>query len=516
MEENTDENKLENALKKQQELIEKQEEQKSAEIQKVSAQEAKENLNKSINSLTAYFKELLNLHIGADKQGTISGIRKDIDFKGANVWILIASIFIASIGLNVNSTAVIIGAMLISPLMGPILGMGLALGTYDWEMLKRSLKSLGVATIVSILTAFIFFKISPLKELTSELAGRTSPNLYDAFIAVFGGIAGIIGVSRKEKTNVIPGVAIATALMPPLCTVGYGLAIWEPSYFLGAFYLFFLNSFFICMATFVIVRLLKIPVKEFMDPKRERTVKRSLAGFTVLILASSGYLFFNVAKKSRFESNARTYIAETIKVNDKDVPIANKRINYNDGAPTIELIIFGEYVSEPIINTWKSRLKSYRGLETTELKIIQGKDVSGQVNAVEGKLQSIKSEVLQEVYKNTVDELAQKKNEILELQTELTSIKENEKPYKEISRDLLNLYPQLIRLSVGKLHITEGQIEEEIPTFILLVDEWESDEILDDKAQIEKYLKGKLAVNEVDVIVQVRKDESEFIETDSL
>lgn len=511
MEENTEDGKLEKAVKKQQELIEKQEEQKSAEIQKASAQEAKENLNRSLLSLGTYFKELLNLNIGSDKQGTITGIKKDIDFKGANVWILIASIFIASIGLNVNSTAVIIGAMLISPLMGPILGMGLALGTYDWEMLKRSLKSWGVATVVSILTAFIFFKISPLKELTPELAGRTSPNLYDAFIAVFGGFAGIIGVSRKEKTNVIPGVAIATALMPPLCTVGYGLAIGEPEYFLGAFYLFFLNSFFICIATFIVVRLLRIPVKEFLDPKRERTVKRSLAVFSVLILASSGYLFFNVAKKSRFESNARMYIAEMIQINEiEGTDIANQRIVYDEAKPRIDLILFGEYVEEGVIKIWESKLRHYKGLENTKLNIIQGKDVSGQVSAVEGKLESYRTEALQNVYQSTVDELDVKKERIKELESQLNEIKEAETPYKEISKDLTNLYPQILRMSLGKLHIAEDGIEKDVPTFIFLVDEWEAGELFEDKDQIEKYLRGKLQVSEIDVIIQVKKEEVSF------
>jgi len=513
MQEESEENKLEKAVKKQQELIEKQEEQKSAEIQKASAQEAKENLNKSIGNLGTYLKELLNLNIGADKQGTISGIKKDIDFKGANVWILISSIFIASIGLNVNSTAVIIGAMLISPLMGPILGMGLALGTYDWEMLKRSLKSLGIAALVSILTAFIFFKISPLKELTSELAGRTSPNLYDAFIAVFGGIAGIIGVSRKEKTNVVPGVAIATALMPPLCTVGYGLAIGEPEYYLGAFYLFFLNSFFICMATFVIVRLLRIPVKEFLDPKRERTVKRSLLVFTVLILASSGYLFYHVAKKSRFESNARTFITEDIGHGEEDIDISNHRIVYSDSVPRIDIVLVGEFVGPAVIQRWQRKLNKYKGLETTRLNVIQGEDIAGQVSAVEGKLESIKTELVQEVYKNIEDELDAKKKEISSLKAELQYIKEEELPYKDISRDLLNLYPQILRMSLGRLHITEGDIVKEIPTFIFLVDEWEAGELFEDKEQIEKYLKGSLGLTELDVIIQISK---EGIETDSL
>jgi len=515
MEENKDDEKLEKAVKKQQELIEKQEEKKSAELQKVSAQEAKENLNKSISNLGIYFKELLNLHIGSDKQGTISGIKKDIDFKGANVWILIASIFIASIGLNVNSTAVIIGAMLISPLMGPILGLGLALGTYDWEMLKRSLKSIGVATVVSILTAFIFFKISPLKELTSELAGRTSPNLYDAFIAAFGGLAGIIGVSRKEKTNVIPGVAIATALMPPLCTVGYGLAIWEPSYILGAFYLFFLNSFFICMATFIVVRLLRIPVKEFLDPKRERTVKRSLAMFSLLILASSGYLFYNVAKKSRFESNARTYISEHINLVDKEISIVNKIISYNDTVPVIELFIFGEYVDDIYISSWESKMKEYTGLETTKLIIKQDRDYSGEVTAFEGKLETMKTEFLQEGYNNVVQELKVKKQHIEALEIKLQEIKDAETPYKKIAKDLKSLYPKVIRMSLGKLHISEDGEGRDIPTFIFLVDEWDAGKILEDKDQIENYLLGNLEVEEIDLIIQVKKEDVDYLEETS-
>lgn len=184
----------------------------------------------------------LNIRKGADISGTIEGIKKDIDFRGPNVYILICSIIIASIGLNVNSAPAIIGAMLISPLMGPILGMGLSIGTYDWSTLKRSLHSLGIAIFVSLLTSFIYFQISPLQEIQQELLARTRPTILDVFIALFGGFAGIIAGSRKEKTNVIPGVAIATALMPPLCTAGFGLATGNYSFFLGALYLFFINS----------------------------------------------------------------------------------------------------------------------------------------------------------------------------------------------------------------------------------------------------------------------------------
>ena len=181
-------------------------------------------------------------------------MRKGVEFKGANLWILIFAIFMASLGLNVNSTAVIIGAMLISPLMGPIMGVGLSVGLNDFELMKRSLKSFLITTLFSVTTATIFFLVSPVAEGQSELLARTSPTIYDVFIALMGGLAGVTALSTKEKGNVIPGVAIATALMPPLCTAGYGLATGNLIYFLGAFYLYFINSVFISLATFLGVR----------------------------------------------------------------------------------------------------------------------------------------------------------------------------------------------------------------------------------------------------------------------
>ena len=177
-----------------------------------------------------------------DEQAVIEQVKGGIVFRGTNLWILIFAIFIASLGLNVNSTAVIIGAMLISPLMGPIIGMGLAVGTLDTELLKQSLKNYGVATLISVVTAMVYFLISPLSEARSELLARTSPSLYDVLIAFFGGAAGVLALTTKSKGQVIPGVAIATALMPPLCTAGYGLATAQWSYFFGAFYLFFINT----------------------------------------------------------------------------------------------------------------------------------------------------------------------------------------------------------------------------------------------------------------------------------
>ena len=243
-------------------------------------------------SLREFARTTMNLVDDSDQEGTIEMIKKDMVFRGHVVWILICSIFIASIGLNLNSTAVVIGAMLISPLMGPILGIGLSVGTNDWETLKRALKNFGVMVIVALITSTVYFFITPLHEAQPELLARTKPTFLDALIAIFGGLAGIIGVSRRNRGNVIPGVAIATALMPPLCTAGYGLANGELSFFFGAFYLFTLNSIFIAGATFIIVRYLKYPLVSFVDAATEKRVRRYMIAFVIIVLLPSAWIFY--------------------------------------------------------------------------------------------------------------------------------------------------------------------------------------------------------------------------------
>lgn len=216
----------------------------------------------------------------------IENIRKGIEFKGTNLWVLVFATFIASLGLNVNSTAVIIGAMLISPLMGPIMGIGLSVGINDFELMKRSLRNFGFMVLVSIATSTFYFVISPLSNAQSELLARTVPTTYDVLIALFGGLAGIVAQSRKDRTStVIPGVAIATALMPPLCTAGFGLATLQFKYFIGAFYLFFINTVFIAIATYMVVRFLKYEKHSFLDSKKERKVRRSMVLIVLVTLS---------------------------------------------------------------------------------------------------------------------------------------------------------------------------------------------------------------------------------------
>ena len=213
--------------------------------------------------LFVFIKDRFNLsHDQEDCQSTIMAIEKGVDFRGINVWTLVFAIFIASIGLNVNSTAVIIGAMLISPLMGPIMGLGLSVGINDFTLLKKSLRNMIIAVVISIVTSTIYFYISPLNDAQSELLSRTTPTIYDVLIALFGGFAGIVAGSSKEKGTVIPGVAIATALMPPLCTAGFGIATGHLYYFVGAAYLFFINAVMISLSTFLFVRFLKFPLNK--------------------------------------------------------------------------------------------------------------------------------------------------------------------------------------------------------------------------------------------------------------
>lgn len=235
-------------------------------------------------------------------------IRKSVEFRGMNLWVLIFAIFIASIGLNMNSTAVVIGAMLISPLMGPIIGLGVGVGINDFGLIKKALRNLGVATVISLIASTAYFSISPLSDASSELLSRTTPTIWDVFIAFFGGLAGIIAYTNKQKGNVIPGVAIATALMPPLCTAGYGIATGSLTFFLGAFYLYFINSIFIAIATYLMVKYQRFSLYNFVDAQTERRVRRSIALVVILTIGPSIFMGYQIVTKTFYEQNAINFI----------------------------------------------------------------------------------------------------------------------------------------------------------------------------------------------------------------
>ncbi len=236
-------------------------------------------------------------------------ILKGIVFKGTNLWILVFAIVVASVGLNMNSTAVIIGAMLISPLMGPINGMGYSIATYDLELFRKSFKNFSFAVVASLIASTTYFSLSPVSTAHSELLARTTPTIYDVLIALFGGLAGIVAIISKQKGNVIPGVAIATALMPPLCTAGYGLATFQYNFFFGAFYLFTINTVFIALASVLISKILKFPIRTVVEATQKKIVNRWISIVISIIILPSIYLGYNLIEQEKFNENANRYIA---------------------------------------------------------------------------------------------------------------------------------------------------------------------------------------------------------------
>lgn len=324
-------------------------------------EEKKETLWKVVKG---YFNALPDKESEKD---TIKQIRDDVIFHGSNLWVLIFSILVASLGLNVNSTAVIIGAMLISPLMGPIIGIGAGVGITDFELVKQSFKNFAISTAISVLTAALYFSLSPITEAQSELLARTSPTLYDVLIAICGGAAGIIALCTKGKGNVIPGVAIATALMPPLCTAGYGIAIGNFSYFIGAFYLYFINSVFICAATFLGIRMLRFRHKEFVDSKRLRNVRMYIVVIVLLTMVPAAYMTIGIVRHSIAESNVARFVRAELA--SKGTQIISHDLD--EERQMLDIVAVGRNISPKTIDVASKRMEQYH-LSHYKLNVIQG------------------------------------------------------------------------------------------------------------------------------------------------
>ena len=325
----------------------------------------KENNNQTLwQIIKSYFNVL------PDKDGekyVIKQITNGINFQGSNLWILIFAVFIASLGLNVNSTAVIIGAMLISPLMGPIIGMGLALGIADLDLFKQSIKNYLVSTFISVVTATIYFTLSPITDAQSELLARTSPTLYDVLIALFGGAAGFLAMSTKGRNNVVPGVAIATALMPPLCTAGYGLAVQNTSYFFGAFYLYFINTVFIAFTTCLGVRLLHFRRKEFVDRKQMKRVNLYIVSIIIITIIPASYMTWNIIKQSVFENNIENFVTKELNYSGTNI-LSHQ---YDLKTKTLHVVAVGNPISTDSIAKAQKAMTNYQ-LDGYVLKVIQG------------------------------------------------------------------------------------------------------------------------------------------------
>lgn len=372
--------------------------------QNSSTENVKKDFSGLLDSLKTFFGELLDIRSNTDQETTIEHIKNDIPFKGHNSWILICSIFIASVGLNANSTAVVIGAMLISPLMGPILGMGMSIAINDVDTLRRSVKNFLVMVGLSILTAFLFFRFFPLRDESSELLARTAPDIRDVLIAFFGGLALVIARAKKGTiASVIFGVAIATALMPPLCTVGFGLAIGNWEYAMGAMYLFLINTIFIGLATFLVLKILRFPMVRYVNSARRRLISRIASLIAVIVMIPAGYTFFNVWKESRFRNDARKFIHTVVRpyeFSKGGMFLENlSEINYKrDENSTIELVFMGdEVIPTNVINTWENQKQAdYPALKNAELRIVQGgqSDSEQKYNYVHELYESSKKDLL--------------------------------------------------------------------------------------------------------------------------
>ncbi len=340
-------------------------------------------------ALSLFVKELnryFNVSTDREKEeDTVDAIRKGVSFHGSNLWILVFAIFIASLGLNVNSTAVIIGAMLISPLMGPIIGMGLAVGINDFELLKRSVKNYLVATLISVVTATVYFLLTPLNEAQSELLARTSPTLYDVLIALCGGAAGIVALSCKGKGNVFPGVAIATALMPPLCTAGFGIATGNIYYFLGAFYLFFINTVFISLATYLGVRMMKFRQKQFINHEQYAKVKRYIVIAVVVTMVPAAFMTYGIVRSSIFKTNVSRFVKDRLENNGTRI------ISYdvNKDSLTLRVVAVGKEISDSMIKRAERSMSDYKMAHYT-LNVIQGSQ-SDSVMLLNSRLSSVRT-----------------------------------------------------------------------------------------------------------------------------
>lgn len=374
------------------------------------------------------------------EQVIIEEITRGVSFRGANLWVLIVAIFIASLGLNVNSTAVIIGAMLISPLMGPIIGMGLAVGINDLDLLKRALKNFSFATLISVLTAMLYFLISPLEEAQSELLARTTPTIYDVLIAFFGGAAGIIALSTRGRGgNVIPGVAIATALMPPLCTAGYGLATWQLSFFFGAFYLFFINTVFISLSTFVGVRLMGFRHHELPTPERARRARHILTVIIVATILPALLMTISIIRTSIFENNLRHFIADELAQTGTQI------LSSGTDAATKELriVAVGRTITDVQQRTASAHMAQY-GLGGYKLSVIQG--------GAPDSLLALSSQLAQRVYSQETE-----KQKLLELSSDNATLTQRLATYthceevaEAIRPELAALFPAVRALSLSR------------------------------------------------------------------
>ncbi|WP_196886566.1 DUF389 domain-containing protein [Aureivirga sp. CE67] len=437
----------------------------TTEKEKVSASDVKNDFKGLWASVKQFLIELLDIREGTNRERTIEDIKGNISMKGHTAWILIMSILIASIGLNVSSTAVVIGAMLVSPLMGPIVGVGLSLAINDIDTLKRSMTNLGVMIGLSLVTSFLLFSFPIFQEETPEILARTKPDVRDVFIAIAGGLALIIALTRhKELTNTIAGIAIATALMPPLCTAGYGLATWNFAYFGGAMFLFMINTIFIALATFVTIKFLNFPVVRYFNSSKRKMIAQTASIVAIVVFSFSIYLFYELLVENKFKQSAMAFIKELksdginiLGEDEKSIDYTNKEIN---------LAILGKIITEEEQERWEKALEN-RGLHGVKLNFRQGEDNSDIRKQVENLTDLYKQN--QKIISTRDEEIRAKENKIKELRKELKVYRAQEFPFSQISKEAKINYEGLDEISYSKVIQSNFQ---HVDTFPVISIKW--------------------------------------------
>lgn len=437
--------------------------------------------------LSALIRERLSLvDDKADDAVIDDSIRAGVALKGTNLWVLMFAILIASVGLNVNSTAVIIGAMLISPLMGPIMGLGYGIGIYDVSLIKKSLRNLAIATVISLTVSSLYFAITPLTDAHSELLARTTPTIWDVLIALFGGLAGMIGATRAEKTNIIPGVAIATALMPPLCTVGYGIANANPQFFLGAFYLYAINCVFIAFSAVIITWILNPAHKQFVDAKTELRVRRVLSTVVVLTMLPSIYLAANLVAGEVYTSNAKAFMRTALVSNQSHVELTD----IDASERLIEVTVFGKAFTATQIAEAKALLPKM-GLAGTRLEFHQNTAQELDVNA-------LKTDLIKELYQANLQELSELRTVNTELKARLAQLEHAREVNQDIEAELKAQEPLIAQVTVA---YSDGYDSQERKVLVLL----NTKKLLSKskRERLEDWLKVRLKSAQLELISQV-------------
>lgn len=429
-----------------------------------------------------------------DETDVIQAISRGIEFRGINLWTLIFAIFIASIGLNINSPAVITGAFLISPLMGPIMGIGLGVGINDLTMIQRALKNLGLAVFISLLTSTLYFFVSPLHLAQSELLARTSPTVWDALVAFLGGLAGIVAGSRREKvSNVIPGVAIATALMPPLCTAGYGLATGNLYYFAGAFYLFLINAICISIATFLIVRFLGYHQKQYPTPEVEQRVRHTIWFAVVIVVVPSSYLGYQIVRKTIFEESAKRFVATECNFQYRQVIQYAARFNRRQS--TLELSLVGEPLPKDSINLLRSKMPAY-GLGNANLIVKQGsfKDTEIDVDA-------LKNTVTDQVIKYSQSSIARKDHIIDSLRRYIDLTQTSRLPVADLRNELKALMPD-VQVFTAARSLVLNATSNKPDTVMLVYARFSRRHTAGEKQRIERWLQSRTKSKKIKLLVE--------------